>query len=382
GLSATPFSPKLGAVYDAVVNARVTNQLIADGWLTPLRVVAATAEVNTEGVPVTSTGEWERDALGKRTMQITGEIVPEWTKQTDRYFDGPVPTIVFCPTVADCEETAAKFQDAGHDFRVIHYRQSADEKQVIIEAFRLGKHDGLISCASLARGFDVPHVRCMIDAYPLKKSLATHIQRLGRTMRPAPGKEYGLIIDHSSNYVNFMDAMHDFFSSGVTRLGDGKLHDTERKGVQQIDSACKQCGVVFQRGDKNCQGCGAEKPEKPKPKLRPTLTESVADMGEIDVVDGESRTAKKTRQLREAYPGDWWPEICIYAAGIAPSDPDRQLKIARAAHKGLFDCWPRQRDLVLPEDRRDAHPVVAQACAKNRRQYFAKNNRRRKAAKT
>ena len=196
GLSATPMTKGLGQIYSAVVNIASTQQLVKEGYLAPLRVVAAKQEVDVDGLTLSSTGEWVKSELSDRVVQVAGEIVPEWIKQTKKYYGGPVKTIAFCPTVADSMALAERFQAAGFDFRVIHYRQTADEKQHIIDRFKAGDHIGLISCVALTKGFDAPATRVMIDAYPLRKSLSMHIQKVGRVMRTADGKEFGLIIDH------------------------------------------------------------------------------------------------------------------------------------------------------------------------------------------
>jgi len=43
GLSATAFTKGLGNVFSHVVNSTTTDQLIADGWLVPLKAFAASA---------------------------------------------------------------------------------------------------------------------------------------------------------------------------------------------------------------------------------------------------------------------------------------------------------------------------------------------------
>ena len=373
GLSATPFSPRLGNIYQTVVNAETTNELLRGGHLCPVRVVGATHEVDVAGLIPTNTGEWAKDDVSERVMQITGEIVPEWEKHTTHHFGGPVPTVVFCVTVADSEKTAAQFAEAGHDFQVVHYKQTSDEKQAIIGRYRRGQHQGLISCTSLSRGFDVPNTRCLVDAYPLRKSLEMHIQKTGRVMRNAPGKDYGLIIDHCGNWAGFYDATHEFFEYGVGELGNSKLHATVRdKDRGTKDYACKVCGVISAPAAKVCEGCGNEKP-KPKPRL----VSKHGSLGEIDSIDGQSKMTKQTQKLRAAYDGDWWPELCAVAARMAPDDPVKQLKIARAKHKDMLGCWP-QRGRVLEIPDRPPHAVVAGACARSTRAFYARNRGRKR----
>ena len=60
-----------------------------------------------------------------------------------------------------------------------------------------------MSCEALAKGFDVPDVLCLIGARPYRKSLAAHIQQIGRVMRPSPGKEFALVLDFAGNVHGF-----------------------------------------------------------------------------------------------------------------------------------------------------------------------------------
>ena len=45
---------------------------------------------------------------------------------------------------------------------------------------------------------------------------------MGRVMRSHPGKEFGLWLDHSGNYLRFRDDWDDVFENGVQKLDDGR----------------------------------------------------------------------------------------------------------------------------------------------------------------
>ena len=330
GLSATPLTKGLGEIYSAVVNIASTQQLVKEGYLAPLRVVAAKQEVDVDGLTLSSTGEWVKSELSSRVVEVAGEIVPEWVKQTKKYYGGPVRTIAFCPTVADSMELAAKFEKAGFDFRVIHYRQTADEKQEIIDRFKAGDHIGLISCVALTKGFDAPATRVMIDAYPLRRSLAMHIQKVGRVMRTSDGKEFGLVIDHAGNWMGFYDETHAFFEAGVSELDDSKAK-AERQAADREAMTCSQCDTVWVKGESSCVSCGME---RPKPSFgHGRMVERSAALGEIDVVDGRGR--------KLPFQGDWWPEICAVACAVPGITSDRARKMALAKYKSIFGRWPK-----------------------------------------
>ena len=135
-------------------------------------------------------------------MQIIGDVIPAWEKNTRKLFNGPVPTIVFTPGIVDAEAYAAKFQAIGH-------RLSGHPLQDVLSRRR--RRSSTPTCAVTAWGW-CP-ARCWPVAltppftvtaawsilYKLRKSMTMHIQMLGRVMRISEGKPYGLIIDHTEN---------------------------------------------------------------------------------------------------------------------------------------------------------------------------------------
>ena len=123
GMTATPFRKGLSEIYEDVVNVITTNELLRDGYLCPVDVVAPEAEVDIKGT------NWSEGDLSKRVLQIVGDIVPEWEKQCADRHGELVPSICFCVSVADAEETAERFQEAGHDFRVVHYKQTVNRNK-------------------------------------------------------------------------------------------------------------------------------------------------------------------------------------------------------------------------------------------------------------
>ena len=189
GLTATPFTRGLGRHYQAIVNVATTDGLIESGMLCRPHIYAA-VEMDTSGVVVRSTGEWDEHGLEQAGVKIVGDVVAEYIKRTGEHFGGPAKTIVFSSTVAHGEEICRAFAEIGLNFQLISYRDDEGDRREKIAEFR--KLDsaitGLVSCDALAKGFDVPDTVVCILCRPLRKSLTTHIQQIGRVMRPAPGK--------------------------------------------------------------------------------------------------------------------------------------------------------------------------------------------------
>ncbi|TIT06446.1 MAG: helicase, partial [Mesorhizobium sp.] len=128
--------------------------------------------------------------------------VQTWVEQTRIHFGKAVKTIVFSPSVKHGEELCRQFAEAGYNFQQISYLDGSDkERQDKIDEFSKPNSaiDGLVSCAVLTKGFDVPDVMCGISCRPYRKSFSSHIQEMGRVMRVAGNKEFGLWLDHSGN---------------------------------------------------------------------------------------------------------------------------------------------------------------------------------------
>lgn len=257
GLTATPFTKGLGAVYSNVVCSATTEELVNQKHLVPLRVFIA-KEIDMEGAKKVG-GEWSKDEAGERGMKITGDVVAEWVKKTHEVFGGPKKTIVFCANVAHGADLSQKFAEAGYNFIAISYRDTEEFKREAVEEF--SKPDtsihGLIACDILTKGFDVPDVMIGVSARPFTKSLSSHIQQMGRVMRPCDGKEFALWLDHSGNYIRFREEWDEIYQSGVSRLQDDKEKPKKEKSeAEKNDAKCGNCGILWPGNSDTCPNCG------------------------------------------------------------------------------------------------------------------------------
>lgn len=265
GLTATPFTKGLGAVYSNVVCSATTEQLVGEKHLVPLRVFIA-KEIDMTGAKKVG-GEWSKDEAGERGMKITGDVVAEWVKKTHEVFGGPKKTIVFCANVAHGADLAEKFAAAGYNFVAISYRDSDEFKREAVEEF--AKPDttihGLIACDILTKGFDVPDVMIGVSARPFTKSLSSHIQQMGRVMRPYEGKEFALWLDHSGNYIRFREEWEQVYHDGVDALQDDKEKPKKEKTeAEKKDAKCPQCNHLWPGDADTCPCCGYVRPRQNK----------------------------------------------------------------------------------------------------------------------
>ena len=263
GLTATPFTKGLGDVYSHVVGATPTGDLVEKGWLVPLKVFVA-KEIDMTGAKKIA-GEWAADEVSKRGMAITGDVVNEWIKKTHEVFGGPRKTIIFCSGVDHGRDLVKGFADAGYRFESISYREDDDFKRMTIEEFT--KPDttihGLIATDILTRGFDVTDVMIGVSARPFSKSFSSHVQQMGRVMRPHDGKEFGLWLDHSGNFLRFRNDWDKLYTVGVQTL-DTISEKTQKEPTlkEKQEATCPRCKSLWTPVGNSCSECGYEKPLK------------------------------------------------------------------------------------------------------------------------
>jgi superfamily II DNA or RNA helicase len=263
GLTATPFTSGLGNTYTNVVGAKPTGELIDDKWLVPLKIFIA-KEIDMTGATKVA-GEWSQDEVSTRGMKITGDIVDEWINKTNQLFGGPRKTVVFASGVEHGRDLARQFNERGYNFVSISYKEDGDFKNETIEDFSRPdtKITGLIATDILTRGFDVPDVMIGVSARPFSKSFSSHVQQMGRIMRPCDGKTHGVWLDHSGNYLRFRKDWDELFDEGVTDLKDG-TESTKKEPEEKVkkESKCGGCGALWIWPDRVCGECGWTRPMK------------------------------------------------------------------------------------------------------------------------
>lgn len=319
GLTATPFTRGLGKLYESVVNVTTTNRLIADGWLSPYRIFSC-EEPDMEGVKCVA-GEFDTGQTQERALKVVGDVVAEYLRhgQSRKFICSAVDT-------AHVEELQRQFFAAGIHAATYTYRDRDEDRSETVAEFRKcdSSIQGLITVTAASKGFDVPDISCVIMARPLRRSLAEHIQFLGRGLRIAEGKTDCLVLDHSGNCARFWGAMHGFFEFGASGLNDGRKTEPAKPQDKPEPEPvrCPKCRHLH-RPKPFCPHCGHEYPKKRGVEHVPgTLKELVA--------------SGNRAQLNDTL----WPQICGYA---------RQRRgvegraVALALYRRMTGQWPSGR---------------------------------------
>ncbi len=363
GLTATPFTKGLSKIFTNVVNSTTTDKLINDGWLVPVKMFVAKSEMDMRGAAVKFDGEWAEKDMEKQGVEIVGDIVTEWVQATNKHFGGPVKTIVFSATVAHGEELCREFAQRGYNFQQISYKDGNNERRrELIDEFRKPDSDiiGLISCEALAKGFDVTDIKIGVCARPYRKSLSGHIQQMGRVMRPHPGKEYAVWLDHAGNLTRFWEDQVEVFAHGVQELEDGKLDAKVRKEPTEKEKAeikCTACGYMF-RG-RVCPSCGSE---------RRAMSNVLSVQGQM-VEFGGTKSSDWMSDKRLV----WW-EIVQISKDRKRGDLAAAERFAKAQYKNLTGDWPKWKfhEAIHVEPRMVTQNKIKQQVIKYAKSKFAR----------
>ncbi len=315
GLTATPMTRGLGKHYKRVINVTTTRWLIERGWLKPYRIFSC-AEPDMRGVKVKSTGEWDEAESSKKALEVVGDVVQEYLRHGEgrKFICSAVDT-------AHVQELTRQFLAAGINVAPYTYKELAEDRDDIGREFRKddSKIRGVVTVTAASRGWDVPSVNCIIMARPLRKSVAEHLQLLGRGLRPYEGQTDCLVLDHSGNCARLFWQTEDFIDNGLSELDDGspkpKPKKLEKPEVEPLK--CPSCGHLH-KPMPHCPACGFAYPRKAAVQHVPgSLKELIAG--------GHQR--ELTRDL--------FPQIAHYVIHTRGREGEAARRMAQALYKDI-----------------------------------------------
>lgn len=291
-----PLGRKSGGQYDLLVKGPSTRELIAAGWLSPVRLLGPPEQVDLEGVKK-QCGDFAKGELAARMDKptITGDAVAHYKKWAHRK-----PALAFCASVAHAQHVAEQFRAAGYVAASVDGAMDSNVRKKLIEDLGAGRINVLTSCDIVSEGTDVPVVQVGILLRPTM-SLALYLQQVGRVLRVAPGKEYALILDHVGNWRRhgLPDADRDWTLDGP-RKTKGKKKDDDEPALRMRqcptcyachapEPACPHCGHVYEgRKVRHVEGVLSEVTEEQAEFLRRRTREAEAD---------EVRSARTMQEL-------------------------------------------------------------------------------------
>jgi DNA repair protein RadD len=324
GLSATPWSRGLGKHYDDLIVAATTSELIDAGYLADF-VAYAPSDPDLSDVS-TRAGEFQQDELADAmdTAQITGDIIETWLKRGDNR-----PTVAFCVNRNHAKHVAERFEEAGVAVEYIDGETSREDRERAFSRFKSGETKVLASIGVLTTGFDAD-VRCIIDAQPTKSRIL-FVQKIGRGLRTAEGKDKLIILDHAGNHLR-LGRVTDI---SQTRLDDGKKREGsgKKEKSEPLPKLCPECKAVLGYNARECLACGT-----------PIVATSMVHETEGELVEVGS--------LKRGAGKDGPAEKAQFLAGLRWIAREKGRSPGWVSHnfREKFGVWPNAYGWVQPEE--------------------------------
>lgn len=280
GLTATPErldGRGLNSYFQKMIHGPSVSWLIENGFLSKYKLYAP-ANVDLSQVP-RRMGDYARSELAGAVdkPKITGSAIEHYK----RLAYGK-RALVFCVSVAHSRHVAEQFRAAGFAATHVDGDTPTQERTDAMRRFQDGNIQVLTSVDIFGEGVDVPALECVMLLRPTQ-SLGLYLQQIGRSLRPSPGKEAAIILDHVGNCERFglPDQEREWSLEGRQKSsGDFKLAVRicpECFGAQPPSPICIFCKMVFA--------------------LKPREIQTVS--GELKEVDAAAQLALKLKWKRE-----------------------------------------------------------------------------------
>jgi ATP-dependent helicase IRC3 len=193
GVTATPQrsdSVRLVDVFDDIVYYKSIQDLIEDGWLSPLIGYRVKTNVDISDVEIQN-GDYVQSQLEEKvdTPERNAFVVA-----TYRNLAMATKALVFASGIKHAENLALSFREASIETAVIIGTTPREERESILAQFAKGQISVIVNVGVLTEGFDEPSLQTIILAKPTRSTLL-YTQIVGRGTRLFEGKKHCTIID-------------------------------------------------------------------------------------------------------------------------------------------------------------------------------------------
>lgn len=304
GVTATPLrldGRGLREFFSVIVEGPSVQWLIDNGFLKRPIYYAPSVSIDVSGLKRIAGDYSKRElvsVMDKRS--VTGDAVSHYLR-----LGREMPAIAFCITLAHAASVAESFNSAGIAAEVIDGKMTGEDRRARKRRLADGTTRVMVSCDLVSEGFDLPSVGCAILLRPTA-SLALHCQQIGRALRPHPGQDRAIVLDHAGNCLR-----HGLAEEPRAWSLDGKTAKTRPKEFVLETAQCVSCYAIY-LGTK-CPQCGNERVSKVREmevkegQLRELVAAGVRSMLETKTEEWHCRTYADYRLLgqRRGYKPAW-----------------------------------------------------------------------------
>ena len=262
GLTATPFRTGSGylarkdSIFDGIAYEISLLKLIEEGFLSPI-VSKKGKKSAKESHLIERRGEFTEYSQGE-AFKSNYESIADDTRIW--YNNGRRSILIFTYSVKSAHDMAKFLNDRGIITEAVTGETPKEERERIVQEFRLGAIECVVNCNALTTGFDAPNIDLIVLARATS-SLGLYIQMLGRGMRTFDGKVNCIMLDYGGN------AERHGVIDQISVLESGSDKDKEVAKAK----CCKYCNSLSPIGTAVCSECG-----NPFPKRKRKPVEKVA----------------------------------------------------------------------------------------------------------
>ena len=333
GLSATPFTRGLGLIWQDLVVATTTSELIELGYLADYDAYAP-SQPDLTGVR-RSGADYSTPDLEERMNVLTGDIVAHYVAH-----GGGGKGLYFTPTVAYAQSLALEFQTQGVDADHVSGYDTDERRQEVMGKYKSGEIQVVTNCEVLTKGFDQPDIMVGGLCRPTR-SLSLHIQMCGRFIRAFEGKKK-LILDHAGNIERL--GFPDDDLPTTLDMGEANVNSDTRDRDDPQPWTCPKCHSLVPERTRICPTCGhaAQRP--------------AGVQVEAGVLQKIERTGVSQKQAVYSMLNQMRIEMKYKQGWVANQ------------YKQLFGVWPRNIDITKTLE---PVPELYEWVAKKRRNFLA-----------
>lgn len=257
GLTATPYRLGHGlitdkpAIFDDILEPTSIEELLAHGYLSPLRSKRPDNLLSTDGVAKRG-GEFIEAELQRavnkkdQNLRVACEII--------KYAEDRKAWLIFCTGVKHAHAMAELLQGLDVPTACITGETPKNEREAIVEGFKTGRLRALTNANCLTTGFDYPDIDLIAMCRPTL-SPGLYMQMAGRGMRIKSHTDHCLVLDFAGNVRTH---------GPITAV-----RPPDRKGQGHGEApvkVCENCQEFVTLSTRVCPACGWE---FPAPEVKP-----------------------------------------------------------------------------------------------------------------
>jgi|GEM_PF-4960173 len=319
GITASPEGPggkglsvKSGCgIYEHLIKSPVSMKDLTEmEYLCPVSYWAVpTSDYDNAGI---SQGDYKTGEIDKLIAEkgVFGDII----KQIARFPQVTDHILIFCKSVKACYNLQEVFYANRYRAEVLEGSLTKNTRKKIMNNFESGEIQVLITCKMVLQGVDLPALLMAVDVAPTLSRMIWR-QKVGRLVRPFPGKKDGIYLDMVGNIQRATKS--GWVYEDIDWNFDGSTFNKRTKSLEATERFCPICYAYIPPPGNVCPYCGAERPaEKRKEKEDKVLD---GDLVKLEFVPLKDRPLEERRQTEEAI-----------AAAIRDGDIDRLREIGNS----------------------------------------------------